>query len=242
MIDPAEYGQLCEKQSELAATTGFATCADSLGKSQLLLQWIGYLTGSHLTGVADELLEGTQAAIAEAAVMSSFGLSRAATTALRSQVDMLLSWLFFKDHRVEWAAVQREGENFKLKSQAIKYLGDWYPGYSTKYALLKTAKRRSTEDPYKLLSVHIHSQTQPTIPIVGPLSSLIFSTAHVAEILALQLEMSEFLSDICAAAFYPEYVLFPAAIRKDISDRLSAEALRQFCDTSTLYSTKGESK
>src|SRR4051812_24873617 len=75
----------------------------------LLLAWLSYLKTWRLTGVADDLIAGSQSAIIEAAACLSLGLVRPALFSMRAQIDMCLSWMFFKDHKIEWERVQAEG-------------------------------------------------------------------------------------------------------------------------------------
>ena len=67
-------------------------------EAAVLLDWLSYLRDSEATGVADTLLNGTQGAIGEAVACLTFGLVRPALSSLRAEIDMILGWLYFKDH------------------------------------------------------------------------------------------------------------------------------------------------
>ena len=41
---------------------------------------------------------------------------------MRAQVDILLAWLYFRDHPVEWKHVELTGEKYHLVSEVLKYL------------------------------------------------------------------------------------------------------------------------
>jgi len=69
-------------------------------QSKLFLEWVPFLN-SLKTGVADELLDGAVSSLREVAACSGLGLVRPALLAMRTEIDLILSWLYFKDHSVE---------------------------------------------------------------------------------------------------------------------------------------------
>jgi hypothetical protein len=229
VLDPAkEIADLSDAIRDFGTPFGESIVKSSFEMTALLSGWLGHLYLSEGHASAKELLQGVQASINEAAALFGIGLMRPAVFSVRSQADMMLSWLYFKDHPIEWNLLQTDGESFKLKREVIRYLEDFFPAFKSKFALLREAKRRSLADPYRALSVHVHSQTAFAIPQLGPLAGLVNDHEAVKDATTLQWELSEFLSDICAALYYSDYLLLPSIVRTNISGRLSAEALKQF--------------
>lgn len=112
-----------------------ASLCKSLHESALpLLHWLDYLRSYELTGVADTLLKGVHGAILEVAGCISLGLVRPAIFSLRAQVDMLLAWLYFRNHGVEWDHITETGKDFMLKSDLLKFLGNYFPHTVQPYA------------------------------------------------------------------------------------------------------------
>src|SRR3989442_13118197 len=101
------------------------------------------------------MLDASASAAREAIACLALGLLRPWLASLRSQIDMLLAWLYFKDHPVEWQRVQDTGEGFKLKSDILKYLSETVEKYKTRFGLLRDCTTRTVEDPFRLLSAHM---------------------------------------------------------------------------------------
>src|ERR1700676_2613843 len=70
-------------------------CIDA---TKLLLIWLGYLRSSVSRNVADRLLDATQATCIEVAGCLSNGFVRPAIFSIRSQLELLLAWVYFNDH------------------------------------------------------------------------------------------------------------------------------------------------
>ncbi|HZT35970.1 MAG TPA: hypothetical protein VFA15_08615 [Nitrososphaera sp.] len=161
-----------------------------------LLLWLDYLEKSEATGCCNEILSGVRAAAVEATGGIALGLVRLAIFAMRSQIDLAVAWLFFKDHPVEWAHVLRTGEQFKLKKEIFSYLTDYQDRFSERLAMLERHRIRAVADPYRLLSAHIHGQSPLVIPTFSKLDALIYSEKRCAEAIKLQEEVAEYIGDI----------------------------------------------
>ena len=105
--------------------------------TQLAIAWLGYLRNSQATGTANELLDGFHASLIETAGYLAMGLVRPAVFAMRTQVDILVAWLFFKDHRVEWEHVESTGEGYRLVSEVLKYLKRYNGRFHDRLVLLR---------------------------------------------------------------------------------------------------------
>lgn len=197
-------------------------------EAKCLLNWLEYLRNSEATGVADALLHGVQGAIIEAAGCLTLGLVRPALSSLRLQVDMTLSWLYFKDHRVEWGHLRDTGKGFQSKSDAWNYVSEHYPQFKERFRLLQQVKSRREADPYRLLSAHIHGQTDFTAPTVGPLNGLVAERGLCDECVELQKEVAEYLGDVLLAAYGDKWASLPPCAQNELESRLGSNQRAAF--------------
>ncbi|MCB0360285.1 MAG: hypothetical protein KDD44_11640, partial [Bdellovibrionales bacterium] len=170
-----------------AATHSFSTSSGAAisssveSNSALLVHWLAYLSNYHKTGVADGLLDAVASSIRETAGTLSLGLVRPSLFSLRGQIDLLLGWLYFKDHSVEWLHVNQTGDGFKLKKELLQYLEQHTLRFAARFGILRAIKSRKEVDPYRLLSAHIHAQSVPLLPVVQDLSDLVRPEAACIE-------------------------------------------------------------
>ena len=199
--------------------------------TRLILAWLGYLRNAQRNGVANELLDGFHGALIETAGCLAIGLVRPALFSMRAQVDILLAWLYFKDHRVEWEHVELTGEKYHLVSEVLKYLKTYDRRFQQRLGLLRAKRAQGEEDPYRLLSAHVHSQNSATIPPLVRIKQLVQSKARCLECVALQGEISEYLNDVLVSYFATQWADLPEPIRDSIKGRLGPEKLRELCSS-----------
>jgi len=219
---------LRERGAKHSEAYGATLCTKLEEAAQPLLEWLAYLRGSHLTGTADVLLEGVQAAVLETAGCLSLGIVRPALFSLRAQVDMLLAWLYYKDHPIEWEYIQDTGEGFKLKGALIEYLSSYFPKYKQRIVILKRVKKRKEDDPYRLLSAHIHCQSSSCIPSIGNLDILIRPFEECLECVDIQREVVEYLNDILISCYAERWAAIPKAIVRATTGRLTTAQKKEF--------------
>lgn len=210
----------CESKSE-EVLVSFET------SSKLLLIWVSVLRKNYMTKTAGELLHAVSSSIREAAALASLGLVRPTLFALRAQADLLLSWIYFKDHAVEYRALCRTGDGFVLKKEALKYFSENFPGFGERIAVLNSVAQRRETDIYRLLSAHVHSQSPFVIAEVLDLKDIVRSDALVAECCALQRDISEYLSDILFSLGFLSEAALPASIKENLVSRLTTQGQRK---------------
>ncbi|MBA7682369.1 hypothetical protein ES703_90719 [subsurface metagenome] len=220
--------QLANNATKHSKDFGAELCQDVERAANLLLNWLGYLDPTFLNGTADELIRGSRKAIIEVAGCLSLGLVRPAVFSLRAQIDMSLSWLFFKDHLVEWNRVLSEGEGFKLKKEVCHYLELHYPEFKRRFALLADRKKRKEKEPYHLLSAHIHSQSVYTVPRLSSLETMVEDITICRECVMLQYEVSEYISDVLLSCSIYEWHDLPTDVTKNVKTRLAPHELKKF--------------
>jgi hypothetical protein len=190
-----------------------------------LLSWINHLYETELTGHCDEMIDGVRSLVLESVCGVTAGLLRMSILSLRGQVDLVFTWLYFKDHHIEWEKVIQKNEGFKLKKDVFDYLVEFYPSFKERFDILKSAKKRSHADPYKILSAHIHSTGMSAVPTLTSLADFVSDDNLAKDCIAMQEEVSEYLSDILVACFGSKWVAFPIAVSQDVKDRVAAGKL-----------------
>ena len=216
-----------EATSEHGQRSGFKLAREMQSEVTGLLDWLGYLRESEATGVADTLLDGTQGAIGEAVGCLTLGLVRPALSSLRAEIDMILGWLYFKDHEVEWNYLRDSGRGFQTKAQVLEYVGDHWPKFKTRLGLLNQCSDRKT-DPYRLLSAYIHGQTEFTAPKVSPLADLVANESLCAECVTLQRDVAEYIGDVLLAMYGDRWASVPVAAWEGLDTRLSSAQRKAF--------------
>ena len=197
--------------------------------ARLAVAWIGYLRSAQLSGTADELLNGFHAALIETAGCLAIGLVRPAVFSMRAQVDILLAWLYFRDHPVEWEHVELTGEKYHLVSEVLKYLRIYNRRFHERLALLRTRREGREDDPYRLLSAHVHGQNSATVPPLVGVEQLVQPKARCLECVVLQEEIGEYLSDVLASCFATQWADLPECVTTSIKDRLGRGKLKELC-------------
>ncbi|WP_182851008.1 hypothetical protein [Metapseudomonas otitidis] len=194
--------------------------------SRLFLAWTPYISGAK-TGVADDLLDGAVSSLREVAACAGLGLVRPALLAMRTQIDLILSWLYFKDHRVEWEYVNSTGDGFKLKKEILEYLAKYNPSYGRRFGILKSVANRKEIDPYRLLSAHIHSQSLSTLPLIDALKDVVGDLNIVNQLPELAHEVDEYINDILFSVFGDGWTQIPRALTRSIDLRFKTKAQKQ---------------
>lgn len=224
-----QTADLRKAASDFSSAVGEKISAQVEINSVLLVNWIGYLASYHKTGVADSLLEAVSSSIREVAGALSLGLIRPALFSLRGQVDLLLAWLYFKDHAVEWTHVNETADGFKLKKELLQYLDQHVPKFGSRQGILRDTVTRKEVDPYRLLSAHIHAQSIPVLPVVAELRDLVRPEAACTECARVAFEVAEYLNDILLAVYLPNWAALPAQVQTALSARfVSVEQRKAF--------------
>jgi hypothetical protein len=176
-----------------------------------LILWLQYLGDHQLTGTADCLIQATSSAAREGIACLALGLVRPALSSLRAQIDMSLAWLYFKDHPV---------------AELLKYLGESLTRFTTRFGLLRNCKTRQLEDPFRLLSAHIHGQSELALPTVQILKDIISAPEVQLEAIELQRECSEFISDVFWCVFGDRWAALPLDLKESLDKRFKSPEQR----------------
>src|SRR5216683_5058295 len=141
----------------------------TVGATNILRHWLAHLRTSISTKTADRLLDAAQGTIIEVAGCLSLGLVRPALFSMRVQLELTLAWIFFNDHPVEWRFAEKRSENYPMRAEILRYFARNSNRFPERFNLLTKRKKRKNEDPYGILSVHVHSLSGLSAPSVAPL-------------------------------------------------------------------------
>ena len=219
-LEVASYGAAV---SDHLDSRGVDLCEGVTESAISLLNWLVYLRKSQVTTIADVLLDGVQGAVVETVGCVVVGLARPALFSMRSEIDMALGWIYFKNHLIEWDHLRVTGRGFLSKREIEKYLAEHYPKYKTRYSLLEQTMRRREGDPYRGLSAHIHGQTDLTVPRVGPLVELVGNGRRCEEIIELQRDVAEYICDVLLSVFADRWTSLPDDVKEPLGERLSEQ-------------------
>ncbi len=216
-----ELEELRNSISTRITSDGASIATKLFDESEMILAWIGFLVQSEVTGKCDDFLDGLRASILETIACGSIGFIRPAIFALRAQIDIVHSWLYFKDHPVEWTTVLNTGEGFMLKRDVKEYLSKHIAGYDQKFSVLLKRISRREADPYKLLSAHVHAQGASVLPQHGAFAQVVGHISKAQELALLQGEVTEYLNDLLLSCFGHKWTSLPELVVISARDRLS---------------------
>ena len=209
-----QVGELAVAAKSFADAHG-ASLSEALEKeSRLVLYWLSYLNQYQRTGVADQLLDGVASAVREGAACLAMGLVRPTILSFRTEIDLVLCWLFFKDHKIEWDRINATGEGYKLKKEIFDYLNTHFSGFNARFNLLQSISSKPDQDAYRLLSAHIHNQSTAVVVSAAELKNVVRSEKLCREAVALRRLVSEYINDVMLSVFAPQWNALP----KKISD------------------------
>ncbi|WP_153064295.1 hypothetical protein [Acidovorax sp. ST3] len=223
----AEIIKLADAVSAFSATSGERISILVEKNALLLLHWLDYLEKYCLTQSADCLLLSAKSSLREVDACLALGLMRPSILALRCEIDLILSWLYFKDHAVEWEHVNATGNGFKLKTELITYIGTHYQKFGKRWGILSQIKKRKEEDPYKLLSAHIHLQSEHVLPALGELHELVKNADQCIDCAAAVYEVAEYLNDILICVYADAWHALPQPLKTSIEERFITPAQRK---------------
>ncbi|CAG9209381.1 conserved hypothetical protein [Paraburkholderia caribensis] len=231
MSAQAQVDTLRERVNSFAMKDGVAVVALIDANSALVLQWLPYLDRLK-TGVADELITGVASSLVEAAACAALGLVRPALFSMRTEIDVILTWLYFKDHRIEWENVNATGDGFKLKKEMFEYFTRYFDGFGERYGILKNTASRVELDTYRFLSAHIHSQSAITLPVANNLSEVVRDRKTGDELAEIAKAVDEYISDVLMALYAKDWIHIPTNLSQHLEGRFKTPAQR-----STFFKT-----
>ena len=200
--------------------------ASEAGTSILL--WINYLRSVHHNRAAIELLNGTESALIESCAYCCLGLGRAAIAAIRTQVDLLLGYTFFRDHPVEWKTLHESSEDYRLFSKIIKYHGEVDPHFKNRLDIINKIVIPTNQELYRVMSAHIHAQSTFTIPSFTKMEDLVLDQVKIESIIKLQQETSKALSALLLAIYGKNWINLPPKLYLPLRSQMTKNQISIF--------------
>ncbi len=174
-----------------------------------ILSWTTYLKSIHNNRSAIELLDGTESALIESCAYCCLGLGRASIASIRTQVDLLLGYTFFRDHSEEWKRVQETGEGFELFKDIIEHHGKMDADFKQRYGAINTVVTPTLKELYGIMSAHIHAQSPMTIPTSSKMKDIVLKKEQMKSILDLQQKTARALSATLLAIYSKNWANLP---------------------------------
>lgn len=188
-------------------------------KSALIMSWLAYIKSYKLTGTADSLILAVESSIRETAASLSLGLVRPSLFSLRTEIDLILAWLYFKDHAVEWDYVNATGDGFKTKKEVLDYLSNHNSRFLARMNILKEIRQRVEAEPYRVLSAHIHGQSVAVLPVVNQLQDLVRPLEFCSDSSLMAFEVSEYINDVLISLYMANWHSLPKDICSAVDSR-----------------------
>lgn len=221
-----QANELVSKTALFCSGNGVPLVQEFEKQISLLLAWLDYLDRNFKTKTADNLIDACSSCLRESASYLALGLIRPVIFSLRTVIDLCLAWLYFKDHNIEWERVNETGDGFKMKKDIFDYLTNHINGFGSRHGILKLCASREVEDIYRLLSAHIHGQSEPVLFDVENLSDVVFGLETANEINRMAFFVAEYLSDVLVAKYAHAWYSFPSIVQENISARLDNKGQR----------------
>lgn len=190
-----------------------------------LLIWLDFLKTALPQAKAKELLDGTRASMLETMAYIGMGLGRAAISAMRTQIDLLLGFTYFFDHPTEWRRIKETGQGFHLKKELLDY-NKKHRNTGEVYTKIKGTSSPDLDQVYQILSAHIHGQSSHTLPSAGTFPELINTPEFCDSLVALQGLISLNLSNYLAAVFLNEDVGIPSEVETRLKNSLQEKIIK----------------
>ena len=189
--------------------------------------------GLSASETALDLLNGTQAAALETVAYAYLGLGRAAITAIRLQIELLLGYTYFKDHPVEWDKVRRTGDGFVLFSAVENYHKEMDRTLAARLGMIDQKAPPNLRRIYRILSAHVHGQSPYTLPKAGPLESTVLGADLMTSIVEMQQQSMDALSCFLVAVYAGQWPQLPPKFVSRVSQALTPKQRRVFFTETT---------
>lgn len=192
------------------------------------LVWLRHFDTDRESGSGIELVEGARAFVLETVAYISMGLGKAAISAMRGQIDLVLAYTYFCHHSQEWEHLARTGDGFQLRSAIYRYHIERSVGFKRRISMIENKSSHSLKKMYHILSAHIHGQTRMTIPQTRSLLEVVASDKYMDSLVELQRAVSISLSNFLVAVYAEEWSELPSIVVQRVKGELGERASRLF--------------
>jgi hypothetical protein len=177
---------------------------------------------------ARTLLVGAKVSLLEAGTAWAIGSNRGAASSLRSYIENVFAWLYYKDHPVEFRAVVDRKIDMMLPKAVQTYTKTVDPGFDKASAIISRKRERPSEYFYTDVSqfVHAHpgfashSTTIDEMAVSLPRDNSFITLSKMAD---------EFISDNYLVFYRASWGDVPGLVQENASARLEGQ-LKNFVD------------
>lgn len=186
--------------------------------------WALQVLQMHIDLPSAALLKGALSASVEVVSHSYLGLVRASTSSLRIYYELMLAWMYFKDHPIEWKNIENGRSQISLPGEILKYLRSEIPFYEMRWKVLSAKKTRIADDPYKVMSAFVHGGLLSTIPNASSPADLFQGEGALSQLPTFVKGVDEYISDVWVASHFHNWESLSDGIKTSLGQRLGASA------------------
>jgi len=192
--------------------------------------WLKEARATHASSESSILLDGALCASIEVTSTAYLGLIRQSISSLRVYYELNLSWLYYKDHPIEWAKLTAFNEQASLPGEVQKYLKNYLPKYEARWSVLEKKKLRAWDEPYKIMSSFVHGNMLGTLPNARNPAEIIVDDDKAKQLPNFISSVCEYIGDAYVSSSLHNWESLPPAIRARTEARLgkTAKAILDF--------------
>lgn len=213
---------ICTIEKERLPTT--ISCQEAF---ELSNDWLSSETSAHSEKPCAVLLGAAKSASVEVVSTAYLGLMRQAIFSLRTYYELCLAWLYYKDHPIEWKAIEARGEQIPLPGELKKYLKANFAAYDKRLSDLNNVKKRRWDDPYTIMCAFVHGGYITTLPSAVKPKDIVFDTVKISQLPDLIFAVSEFVSDVYVSACLANWHSLPSSVKGALEIRFSTGARKK---------------
>lgn len=172
---------------------------------------------------AEALLGGAHSASIEVVSLAYLGLMRPAIFSLRAHFELAYSWLYYRDHPIEWDAFLSGLDTSRLPGAVDQYIGKFYACHGPRWKTLVAKRERSAEDPYAILSAFVHGNQPNTIPNAQKPSDVVHPLQSLQQLPAFVFAVSECLSDVTVSCYQSNWESLPTEVSSQLRKRFGTK-------------------
>jgi hypothetical protein len=204
---------------ETNLTTLEAALAAFMSSTALSRAWVDYAWPLGADNAARPLLVGAKISLLEAGTSWGIGSNRGAAASLRTFVENIFAWLYYKDHPVEYGLVSSREDDLVLPKAIKLYLQRTDKGFEKAWSILLGAALRETDYYYSDISQYVHAHPSFS-STTSDISNSIISVPRDDGFLVLSSYADEFVSDAYLTLHRHHWDMIPAAVKDNAQQRL----------------------
>jgi len=185
----------------------------------LSMAWIEYYWPMSPHNNAVSLLVGSKISLLESGASWSVGSNRGAAASLRTYVENIISWFYYREHPVEFRMVSQGIDDLWLPKAVISYASKIDPTFEKHHSALFKSAIRETDYYYGTISGYIHAHPKFTNS-PKKLAEIVVSVPVDPGFSKICKNTDEFISDFYATVHRKSWDTVPDVVKLNVSSRL----------------------